>query len=54
MTPAEHRAYDAYLRSIRTCMDRYCDQFTVEEALLLCMFEIWREEYGPGWERSVE
>lgn len=54
MTEAECWAHHAYLRSVKTCADFYCRQFTVEEALFMCMFYLWREEYGPGWEGAVE
>lgn len=53
MTNAELWAEHAYLRSVRTCDCRECAQYTVEEAIFMCMFYIWMEEYGPGWESAA-
>lgn len=54
MSKAEGWAHHACLRSARSCTCFYCRQFTVEEALFMCVFELWREEYGPGWEGAIE
>lgn len=51
---AEAWAHHAYLRSARTCGDLVCSQYTVEGALLMCMFYLWAEDYGPGWARAIE
>lgn len=54
MILAESWAEHAYLRSARTCIDRECAAYSVEEALLMCMFYLWAEDYGPGWEVSID
>lgn len=46
---AEQHVRQAELRDPRTCSCLFCEQYTTEEELLMCMFYLWAEEYGPGW-----
>lgn len=54
MTEAEAWAEHAYLRSCTSCTHSVCHSYSVEEALLMCMFYLWQEDYGPGWEGAIE
>lgn len=54
MTEAEAWAEHAYLRSCTSCSHTACHSYSVLEALLMCMFYLWQEDYGPGWEGAIE
>lgn len=34
---------------MRTCSCLFCERYTAEEEIFMCMFYLWAEEYGPGW-----
>lgn len=51
---AEGWAEHAYLRSCCSCEHVVCHSYTVEEALLMCMFYLWVEDYGPGWGERID
>lgn len=46
---AEMHARQAEMRSERTCACLFCEQYSTEEEIFMCMFYLWAEEYGPGW-----
>lgn len=50
---AEQHARQAELREMRTCTDLFCEQYSTEEEIFMCMFYLWAEEYGPGWWLNV-
>jgi hypothetical protein len=50
---AEQHSRQADLRDSRTCQDLFCEQYTVEAEIFMCMFYLWAEEYGPGWWEDI-